>query len=179
MFTGSLQEEVKALEEDIEAIKAKVEDPLLCEKVRLFVYAPPEIQSVYKADASTYCPAVMHAHLMNHKLCALASENMHVLTTVLRSGEEPQLNRAQLFRVQRANRAYKLYLDSHPDPDDDEGPEDDDAWLYEDLILLSKLYARLKDREQLIALIFEVKRSHLILSEISLTPIGCDRRRTW
>ena len=59
----------------------------------------------------------------------LASENMHVLTIVLRSGEEPRLNRAQLFRVQRANRAYKLYRDAHPDPDDDEGPEDEDAWL--------------------------------------------------
>ena len=52
MFTGSLLEEVKALEEDIEAVKAKVEDPLMCEKVRLFVYAPQEIQAVYKADAS-------------------------------------------------------------------------------------------------------------------------------
>ncbi len=54
MFTGSLIEEVKALEEDIEAIKEKVEDPLLCEKVRLYVYAPPEIQSIYKADASAW-----------------------------------------------------------------------------------------------------------------------------
>lgn len=52
MFTGSLLEEVKALEEDIEAIKEKVEDPIVCEKVRLFVYAPPEIQAIYKADAS-------------------------------------------------------------------------------------------------------------------------------
>lgn len=93
---------------------------------------------------------------MNHDFDFVAAENMHVLTVVLRSGEEPRLNRAQLFRVQRASRAYKLYLDAHPDSDDDEGPEDDDAWLYEDLILLSKLYARLKDREQLITLIFEV-----------------------
>lgn len=51
--------------------------------------------------------------------------------------------------------AHKAYLEAHPDPDD-EGPEDDDAWLYEDLMLLAKLYSRLLDREQLIALIFEV-----------------------
>ena len=87
----------------------------------------------------------------------LASEDMHVLTVVLRSGEEPRLNRAQLFRVQRASHAHRIYLDTRPDSDDDEGPEDEDAWLYEDLILLSKLYARLRDREQLIALIFEVR----------------------
>ncbi|KAI0092424.1 hypothetical protein BDY19DRAFT_924281 [Irpex rosettiformis] len=148
MFTGSLMEEVKALEEDIEAIKQKVEDPLLCEKVRLYVNAPLEIQSIYKLDAT--------------------SEDMHVLTVVLRSGEEPRLNRAQLFRVQRASRAHKLYLDAHPDSDDDEGPEDEDAWLYEDLILLSKLYARLRDREQLIALIFEGNTSDLLKDIITI-----------
>lgn len=51
MSTGSLFEEVK----DIKSIKSKVEDdPFLCEKVWLFVYALPEIQSKYKADASAY-----------------------------------------------------------------------------------------------------------------------------
>ena len=40
-----------ALEEDIEAVKEKVDDPVMCEKVRLYVYAPREIQAVYKADA--------------------------------------------------------------------------------------------------------------------------------
>lgn len=44
-------EEVKALEEDIEAVKSKVDDPMICEKVRLFVNAPREIQQIYKADA--------------------------------------------------------------------------------------------------------------------------------
>ena len=51
MFTGQLMEEVRALEEDIEAVKEKVDDPVMCEKVRLYVYAPREIQAVYKADA--------------------------------------------------------------------------------------------------------------------------------
>lgn len=51
MFTGSLAEEVKALQEDIEAVQDKVEDPVLCEKMRLFVYAPSEIQAMFKADA--------------------------------------------------------------------------------------------------------------------------------
>ena len=51
MFTGSLLEEVKALEEDIESVRGKVEDHQICEKVKLFVYAPPEIQAIYKADA--------------------------------------------------------------------------------------------------------------------------------
>jgi hypothetical protein len=51
MFTSSLQEEVRALEEDIEAVEDKVDDPVICEKVRLFAYAPKEIQSLLRADA--------------------------------------------------------------------------------------------------------------------------------
>ena len=51
MFTSSLNEEVKSLEEDIEAVKDKVDDPVICEKVRQFVYAPSEIQAIYKSDS--------------------------------------------------------------------------------------------------------------------------------
>lgn len=52
MFTSSLFEEAKALQEDIAAVAEKVNDPAMCEKVRLFVYAPKEIQAIYRADAS-------------------------------------------------------------------------------------------------------------------------------
>jgi hypothetical protein len=51
MFTSSLSEEVKALEEDIAAVKDKVDDPVMCEKVKQFVYASKDIQDLYKADA--------------------------------------------------------------------------------------------------------------------------------
>jgi predicted nucleic acid-binding Zn ribbon protein len=51
MFTSSLMEEVKSLEEDIEAVKEKVDDPMMCEKVRLFIYAPQEIQQFYKEES--------------------------------------------------------------------------------------------------------------------------------
>ena len=48
-------EEAKALEEDIDSVRSKVDDPQICEKVKLFVYAPPEIQAIYKADAGMSC----------------------------------------------------------------------------------------------------------------------------
>lgn len=51
MFTSSLAEEVKALEEDIEAVMDKVDDPVMCEKMRQFVYAPKAVQEMFKADA--------------------------------------------------------------------------------------------------------------------------------
>ncbi|KAI0352942.1 hypothetical protein OH77DRAFT_1558589 [Trametes cingulata] len=151
MFTGQLMEEVRALEEDIEAVKEKVDDPVICEKVRLYVYAPREIQAVYKADA--------------------AAENMHVLAVVLRSGEQPPLSRAQMQRVlhaHRAHREYVKYTESLADSDDDEGPQDEEAWLFEDLSVLAKLYARLRDREQLIELIFQGNTADLLKDIITI-----------
>ena len=45
------------------------------------------------------------------------------------------------------------------DSDDDLGPEDDDAWLFEDLNLLLKLWTKRREKEGLLALIFEVSHS--------------------
>jgi len=89
----------------------------------------------------------------------LESEKMNLLTIVLRSGEAPVLNRAQMQRVARAHRSHAQYMQHREqldDSDDDDGPQDDDAWMYEDLKVLANLYSRLRDRQQLIALIFEV-----------------------
>lgn len=59
----------------------------------------------------------------------------------------------------QAHRAHAEYLRQRADladSDDDDGPQDDDAWLYEDLTILAKLYSQLRDKEQIIELIFEV-----------------------
>jgi hypothetical protein len=54
MFTSSLTEEVKGLEAEIESVKDKVDDPIMCAKVRQFVYAPREIQAMFKDDAGNF-----------------------------------------------------------------------------------------------------------------------------
>ena len=51
MFTSSLAEEVKSLKAEIEIVKDKIDDPVMCAKVRQFVYAPREIQAMFKDDA--------------------------------------------------------------------------------------------------------------------------------
>ncbi|KAG2367358.1 hypothetical protein BDR07DRAFT_1479232 [Suillus spraguei] len=151
MFSSSLTEEVTIIEEDIEAVKAKVDDPVICEKLRLFVNGPREIQDMYRMDAK--------------------QGNIPVLAVVLRSREEPRLNRDQLRRVQRAHLAHAAYLRERQnlaDSDDDDGPTDEEAWLFEDLNVLVQLYSRLRDREQLIALIFEGVTSELLKDIISI-----------
>ncbi len=87
------------------------------------------------------------------------AEKLNLLTVVLRSGDEPVMSRMQMHRIAKAHRAHAQYLqhrESLADSDDDDGPQDDDAWLYEDLKVLAHLYSRLRDRQQLIELIFEV-----------------------
>jgi hypothetical protein len=71
----------------------------------------------------------------------------------------PTLSRPQLQRCYKASRAYKAYKSAQAemeDSDDDMGPEDDDAWLFEDLNLLLKLWTKRREKEGLLALIFEV-----------------------
>lgn len=156
MFSGSLTEEVKELEDEIEAVKNKVEDPLICEKIRRFVYAPREIQEMYKDDSGQFR---MYLRMVSVLTGLTVKEGLNLLTIVLRSGDEPVLSRVQMHRVAKAHRAHALYLkyrDKLEDSDDDDGPQNEDAWLYEDLKVLAQLYSRLRDREQLIALIFEV-----------------------
>ncbi|KAG6916096.1 hypothetical protein DXG01_008423 [Tephrocybe rancida] len=151
MFTSSLTEEVKALENDIEAVEDKVDDPTMCAKIRQFVYAPREIQELYKADA--------------------AAEGMNLLTVVLRAAEEPVLSRAQMHRLAKAHRAHDIYLKHRAtlaDSDDDEGPQNEDAWLLEDLKVLTHIYSKLRDREQLIALIFEGFTADLLKDIITI-----------
>ncbi|KAF8621653.1 hypothetical protein AX15_007669 [Amanita polypyramis BW_CC] len=151
MFTTSLTEEVNALQEQLEAVKDKVDDPMMCAKVRQFVYASRDVQELFKVDA--------------------ASDNMHILTAVLRSAEEPVLSRPQMNRLARAHRAHAAYVKhriSLQDSDDDDGPQDDDAWLIEDLKVLAHLYSRLKDREQLIELMFEGFTADLLKDIITI-----------
>ncbi len=52
MFSSSLVEELRYLEEDIQAVQDRVDDPVLCQKVEQYVSAPHEIQETFKADAS-------------------------------------------------------------------------------------------------------------------------------
>ena len=69
-----------------------------------------------------------------------------------------------MFKASRAYKEYKASLEDLEDSDDDMGPEDDDAWLFEDLGLLLKLWMRKREKEQLVSLIFEVS---------ALTRFGC------
>lgn len=71
-----------------------------------------------------------------------------------------------MMRVIRAHRAYAEYKNDKAelsDSDDDEGPEKEEGWLFVDLNHLMKLYARLREKERMVALIFEVRATCVFL----------------
>jgi hypothetical protein len=100
----------------------------------------------------------------------LVAEKQDLLAIILRSPDAPCLDRNQMQRVFRASRAYKQYKAYQADlddSDDDEGPENDDAWLFEDLTVMMKLLLRKREKEQLLALIFEVSCHLFVVNESS------------
>jgi len=74
----------------------------------------------------------------------------------------------RVIRAAKAHKEYLQYRETTADSDDDDGPQNEDGWLYEDLNVLAKLYTQLRDKEQLIDLIFEVGGHDT--SEITIWP---------
>lgn len=87
------------------------------------------------------------------------SESLDLMTIILRSAEGVPLDPQTYQRIQRASQAYeqyKAFRDSLEDPESNQGPTNDDAWLFEDLHVYMRLLRRSRDKQQLIELIFEV-----------------------
>ncbi|EIW72857.1 hypothetical protein TREMEDRAFT_20784, partial [Tremella mesenterica DSM 1558] len=157
MFSQSLTEDIRLIAEDIQTVMDKVDDPVLCQKIQQYTDAPYDIQELFRKDA--------------------AMEGVDLLVVILRSPDMPTLSRPQLQRAYRASRAWKSYKLAQAeldDSDDDLGPEDEDAWLFEDLMTLLRLCMRKREKEQLLALIFEGTTAELLKDIITIfyTPLA-------
>ena len=51
MFTSNLTEEARNLQADINMVRETINDDDMCEKVRRFIYAPKELQSIFRDEA--------------------------------------------------------------------------------------------------------------------------------
>ena len=86
-----------------------------------------------------------------------------MITVILRSSDEPALDQDAFQRMHRASVAYqeyKYHRSELSDAEDDEGPDNEDAWLFEDLHVLMKVLTKTRDKEQMIELIFEVSTTY-------------------
>lgn len=55
MFSSQLTEEVRLVQEDIDMVAAKIDSPLICQKIEQYVNAPFEIQTMFRKDAGKSC----------------------------------------------------------------------------------------------------------------------------
>lgn len=159
MFSSGLAEEAKTLKDEADLVAAKVGNFTILEKVQKYVDAPKEIQVLYQADAGKCRPWRYPCSEADTAPTVTVAEGMDIMSVILRSPEEPQLDRATLQRVQRASVAYQEYVHYRSElaqPEDDEGPDNEDAWLFEDLHVFLKIITKTRDKEQMIELIFEV-----------------------
>jgi hypothetical protein len=51
MFSSTLADEVRAVQEDIDSVAERVDNPGICQKIEQYVNAPFEIQTMYRRDA--------------------------------------------------------------------------------------------------------------------------------
>ncbi|GAA5978325.1 hypothetical protein JCM11641_004657 [Rhodosporidiobolus odoratus] len=150
MFSQGLSDEVRELKEDGEMVAKKIGDERLTEKVRIYVNASKEEQDELRLEA--------------------AAENVDLMTVILRSlGQRLDARTVQyLARCSVAYDAYKGQRDQLSDPEDDEGPDNDEAWLYEDLHVFRRVITKARDKEQLIELIFEGSTSELLKDIVTI-----------
>ncbi|KAG0140995.1 hypothetical protein CROQUDRAFT_52380 [Cronartium quercuum f. sp. fusiforme G11] len=151
MFTSGLYEEIRELNEDAEKVASKIGDSRMCDRVKKFIEAPREIQEVYESDAK--------------------SESIDIIAIILSSIEGPSFDPITLQRISRATKAYEEYKterDNLEDPELNQGPNNDNAWLFEDLHVYLRLLRRARDKQQLIELIFEGTTSELLKDIVTI-----------
>ncbi|GAA5942680.1 hypothetical protein JCM1841_004150 [Sporobolomyces salmonicolor] len=151
MFSSGLSDEVKDLKEDAEMVARKIGDDRLCEKVRQYINLDKESQDEMRADA--------------------AAENLDIMTVILRSPSQPRLDARTMQRLAHCAVAYdeyKYHRDHLSDLEEDEGPDNDEAWLYEDLHVYRRVMTKARDKEQLIELIFEGSTSELLKDIVTI-----------
>jgi hypothetical protein len=56
MFSSTLSEEVRAVQEDIDAVAERIDNPSICQKIDKYVNAPFEVQTIFRKDAGQSPP---------------------------------------------------------------------------------------------------------------------------
>lgn len=145
MFSSGLTEDIRQIEESIEELKVKINDADLCAKIKNFVNAREDQQAVIRILA--------------------ADDEVDLLISILRIDDmriEPTLNGQQISRVFTANVAWNAAIDG------DTQYNTKDAQLYGYLSQLLKLYTRQRDKEQLMAILFDGATANLLKDIVAI-----------
>lgn len=155
MFLSGISEELRELNHVQDAIEEKIADPDLAQRVYTYVSLQPAEQDTIRGQAEKPGWDLMSA-ILRSRLCG------------------PPLTREQVPRCSRAAASharymcYRQHLAAHGNLDEDPGPPDDAAWLFEDLHVLLRMALRARDKEQMLALLSEEVTANLLKDVVTI-----------
>jgi len=152
MFTGRLHEEIGEMKQLLYNVQTRIPDPVFCQKVDAYVALTHGMQQLFYEQAT--------------------AEQVDELTVVLRSPLHCELNERQLQRISRAAVTYRdlqrrrkrAAARGAPEPE----PDNDDAWLLEDLHVYMNLQRAIRQKEQLVSLIYDSATTELLKDIITI-----------
>ena len=129
-FGMTLNDGIKSFQKSIDAMAIKINDPVLCEKLRIFVNSPEDLKNSIRASA--------------------AADDVDLIVAILRSEEiPPELSSPQIGTVFNA---YVAWINAVENTDDSMKAG---ASLFANLKQLLKMYTRQRDKACMLSLIEE------------------------
>ncbi|KAI9796213.1 MAG: hypothetical protein M1825_000862 [Sarcosagium campestre] len=136
IFSMTLSESIKSFQKSVDALTAKIGDPVLCDKIKHFTQAEEETKDIIRREA--------------------AAEDMDIVVALLRSELiEPELDPEQIGKIFNAYVAWSNAIENV----DDEMKAG--AQLFAYLKQLLKLYTRQRDKAMMSSVIEETVTLHL------------------
>lgn len=129
-FGMALNDGIKSFQKSIDSLVTKVNDPVLCEKLKQFCYSPENVKNALRAEAST--------------------DEVDLIVAILRSEHfTPELTSTQIGTVFNA---YVAWINTVENVDDSMKAG---AELFANLKQLLKMYTRQRDKAQMLSIIEE------------------------
>ncbi|PWY92708.1 PX domain protein [Aspergillus heteromorphus CBS 117.55] len=130
IFSMTLHDGIKAFQKSIDALAAKVEDPILCQKLKAFTDADEELKNEVRAEA--------------------AAEDVDIIVAILRTDLlPPELTPEQFGKVFNAYVAWTQAVDNV------EAELREGAHWFANLKQLLKLYTRQRDKAMMLSIVEE------------------------
>ena len=129
-FGMALNDGIRSFQKSIDSLVTKINDPVLCEKLRQFCYSPEDVKNAVRAEAST--------------------DEVDLIVAILRSEHfTPELTSDQIGIVFNA---YVAWINAVENVDDSMKAG---AELFANLKQLLKMYTRQRDKAQMLSVIEE------------------------
>lgn len=156
ILTIALNDDIHKIQKNIDMLREKITDDALCDKLKSYVYADVAVQEPIRQEVE--------------------DGKMELITAILRSEDiQPILDGKQIIRMHAALIAWNSVIDDvciEPFKSNvqEQGPTQPnvEASLYGRLGQLLKLYARQRDKEQMISLLFEGVTASLLRDMITI-----------